>query len=98
MPCTLSVCVCVCVCLCVCVCVCVCVCIYMCVCVCVCVYIYIYAETLEEMEATCGTVNIRNNTEKIIVPYYVMRNISSKKIYLCRLTNIAENSVPCMRE
>jgi hypothetical protein len=58
----------------------------------------VYAETLEETEETSGTVNVRNKTEKFIIPYYIMHNISSNKIYLWRLANIAEYSVPCMRE
>jgi N6-adenosine-specific RNA methylase IME4 len=66
----------------------------MCVCVCVCVY----AETLEETEEASITVNVRNKTEIIIIPYYVVHNISSNKIYLWRLANTAKYSVPCMRE
>jgi hypothetical protein len=50
------------------------------------------------MKETSGTVNVRIKTEKIITPYYVMCNISSNKIYLWRLANIAEYSMPCMRE
>jgi len=57
-----------------------------------------YAGALEETEETSGTVNARNKTEEIIIPYYVMRNISSNKIYLWRLPNIAEYSVPFMRK
>ena len=68
------------------------------VCVCVYIYIYIYAEMLEETEETSGTLIVRNKTEKIIITYYVMDNVSSNRIYLWRLANIAEYSVPCLRE
>ena len=45
---------------------------YVFVCVCVCV------ETLEETEKS-GTVNVRNKTEKNIMPLYVVPNTSSDK-------------------
>jgi DNA recombination-dependent growth factor C len=54
--------------------------IYICVCVCVCVCARA-EEMLEKTEETNGTVNIRNETEKNIVPQNVVHNTSSSKIY-----------------
>jgi hypothetical protein len=41
----------------------------------------IYAEMLEKMEEMSDTVNVRNKTEKIIMPYYVVHNTTSNERY-----------------
>ena len=42
---------------------------------------YVYEEALEGKEETSGTVNVRNKTEKNIMPHYLVPNTSSDKRY-----------------
>ena len=42
---------------------------------------YIYEEALEAKEETSGTVNVRNKTEQIIMPQYVVPNTASYNRY-----------------
>ena len=48
----------------------------------------------EETEEPSYTVNVRNKTEKNIIPYYVVCNTASNE----GLANIAANSVSCVKE